>query len=183
VTTETGPTATVSTRGTITRGALTVALLVLAGLIVWVVLTRAVTDQRGILLLAALLPIVAAGFLFVRRAIGATLAVIAALIGALFGFLLSICVLCPVQQPLSAEAIALFVTALVILALAVVELRTLRVGWVIVPIVIGVLALANNFIGVGVVVAAVIVWLLVRRLRSGRGGTPPTTPPPPAPTA
>jgi hypothetical protein len=183
MTADTGSTQTGSTRGTVTRGALTVALLVLAGLIVWVVLTRAVTDQRGILLLAALLPIVAAGLLFVRRAIGATLAVIAAFIGALFGFLLSICVLCPVQPPLSAEAIALFVTALVILALAVVELRTLRVGWVIVPIVIVVLALANNFIGVGVVVAAVIVWLLVRRLRPGRGGTPPTTPPPPPPTA
>jgi hypothetical protein len=171
---------TVSTRSTITRGALTAALLVLAGLIVWVVLTRSVGDQRVILLLSALLPVVAAGLLFVRRAIGATLAVIAALLAALFGFLLSFCFLCPAQPPLSAEAIALFVTALVILALAVVELRTLRVGWVIVPIVIVVLVLANNLIGVAVVVAAVIVWLLVRRLRSGRGPTTPQAPPPTA---
>jgi len=176
-------TETVSTRSTITRGALTAALLVLAALIVWVVATRAVGDQRVILLLSALLPVVAAGLLFVRRAIGATLAVIAALLGAVFGFLLSICVLCPTQPPLSAEAIALFVTALVILALAVIELRTLRVGWVIIPIVVVILVLANNYIGVGVVVAAVVVWLLVRRLRSGRGGTPPTTPSAPAPTA
>lgn len=180
MTNETVPAQTVSTRGTITRGALTAALLVLAGLMVWVVLTRAAADQRGIPLLAALLPIAAAGLLFVRRAIGATVAVLAALLGALFGFLVSICVLCPAQAPLSAEAIALFVTALVILVLAVVELRTLRVGWVIVPIVIGVLALANNFIGVAVVVAAVIVWLLVRRLRSGNGPTTSTGPPPTA---
>lgn len=166
MTTETTP-----PRGTITRTALAVALLVLAGLIAWVGLTRA-SSQPVIVLIAALLPVVAAGMLFVRRAIGSTLAVIAALLGAIVGLLLSVCFLCPQQPPLSPEAIALYVTALVIYALALIELRTLGLVWVGLAIPIVILALSGNqlFIAVGLIaVAAAVIWLLVRRRRSGGG--------------
>jgi hypothetical protein len=158
-----------STRGTVTRAALAAALLVLAGLIAWVGATRAASGQNLVVFGAALLPVVAAALLAVRPAIGATLAVFAALLGALFAFLLSICILCPQQPPLSVEAIAFLVAALVILALAVVELRSLRLGWVLVPIAVVFFVVANNYIAVGIVLAAVVVWLLVRRLRSRSG--------------
>jgi hypothetical protein len=156
-------------RGTITRSLLAVALLVLAGLIAWVGATRAASGQNLIVFGAALLPVVAAALLAVRPGIGATVAVVAALLGALFAFLLSICVLCPQQPPLSVEAIAFLVAALVIFGLAVIELRSLRLGWVLVPIAVVFFVVAGNYIAVGVILAVVIVWLLVRRLRSGGG--------------
>lgn len=162
-------TETVSPRGTITRALLAVALLVLAGLIAWVGATRAASGQNLVVFGAALLPVVAAALLAVRPGIGATLAVFAALLGALFAFLLSICILCPEQPPLSVEAIALLVAALAIFALAVIELRSLRLGWVLVPIAVVFFVVANNYIAVGVILAVVVVWLLVGRLRSGGG--------------
>lgn len=166
MTTETTP-----PRGTITRTALAVALLVLAGLIGWVGLTRG-TNQPVVVLIAALLPVAAAGLLFVRRAIGSTLAVIAALLGAIVGLLLSVCFLCPQQPPLGPEAIALYVSALVIYVLALIELRTLGLVWVGLAIPVVILALSGNqlFIAVGLIaIAAAVIWLLVRRRRSGGG--------------
>jgi len=62
---------------------LAVALLVLAGVFTWVAVTRANSGQpgAGASLLSALLPLVAAGLLFIRRGVGATLAIFAALLG------------------------------------------------------------------------------------------------------
>jgi hypothetical protein len=157
----------VTTGSNVTRNALALALVVLAGLMAWVVTTRAATGQPVVLLLAVL-PVVATVLLFVRRGIGATLAVVAALAGALFGLLLSICILCPAQPPLSPEAIALFATALVVFVLAVVELRTLSLAWVAVAIVVVVLAFSGTvgIIVAGLIVAAAVVWLLLSRRRS-----------------
>jgi hypothetical protein len=168
VTTETTP-----ARGTITRTALAVALLVLAGLIVWVGLTRAHSDQLGVVVATVLLPLVAAGMLLVRRGVGATLAVFAALLGAFYGFILSICILCP-PPPLSAEAIALWVTALAIYLLALLELRTLGLLWVALVIPVAIVALSGNvvFIAVGLVVAVIVVWLLVKRRSSANAPAP-----------
>ncbi|MDQ2966527.1 MAG: hypothetical protein M3R57_11845 [Chloroflexota bacterium] len=166
-------TETTPPRGTIMRSALAVALFGLAGLIGWVGLTRG-SNQPVIVLIAALLPVAAAGLLFVRRALGSTLAVIAALVGALVGFLLSVCILCPAQPPLSAEAVALYVTALVIYVLALIELRTLGLVWVGLAVPVVILALSGNqiFIAVALLVIAVaVVWLWLRRRRSGRGAS------------
>ena len=101
-----------TTRGTITRAALAVALLVLAGALAWVGVTRATNGQLFVVLIlvTALVALAAAGLLFVRRWIGATLGLVAALLGAFWGLVLSICLFCA-PQPLSAEAIALFVAA------------------------------------------------------------------------
>jgi hypothetical protein len=164
-------------RGTITRTALAVALLVLAGLIGWVGLTRG-SNQPVILVVAALVPVAAAGLLFVRRAIGTTLAVFASLVGALFGFLLSVCILCPAQPPLGPEAIALYVTSLAIYVLALIELRALGLVWVGLAVPVVILALSGNqiFIAVALIAAAAgVIWLLVRRRRSRNGATPDPT--------
>jgi hypothetical protein len=166
MTTQPTSTRTTSPGSTITRGALAAALLVLAGLIVWLSLLPPFTGQPGVQHLFALVPVAAAGLLFVRRGLGATLSVISAVLGALFGLILSVCFMCGTQPPLRAEVIAVYVTALVILALALIELRTLRLGWVIIPIAIVFLVLANNLIAAGVVVVVAVVWLLVRRRRS-----------------
>lgn len=158
---------TAPARGTITRSLLAVALLVLAGLIIWVGLTRS-TSQPAIVFLSALLPVVAAGLLFVRRSLGATVAVFAALLGALYGFLLSVCILCP-PPPLSVEAVAIFVASAVIYALALLELRTLGLVWVAIAVPVAILALSGNqiFIVVGLVmVLALVGWRILRRRRS-----------------
>jgi len=168
MTTELTP-VTTPQRGSITRTALAVALIVLAGLIGWVGLTRA-SNQPVIVLSAALFPVAAAGLLFVRRAVGSALAVIAAILGALVGLLLSVCFLCPQQPPLSPEAIALYVTALVIYLLALIELRTLGLVWVGLAIPVGILALSGNqlFIAVALIAAAaVVVGLILKRRRQG----------------
>jgi hypothetical protein len=175
MTTETTP-ETTPRRGTITRTALAVALLVLAGLIGWVGLTGG-SNQPVIVVLLALVPVAAAGLLFVRRAIGSTLAIVAALVGALFGFLVSVCILCPQQAPLSPEAIGLYVTSLAIYVLALIELRTLGLVWVGLAVPVLILALSGNqiFIAVALLAAAVVVVrLLIRRRR--RGGAPPEAP-------
>lgn len=166
-------TETLPPRGTITRTALAVALLVLAGLIVWVGLTRS-TAQPAVLFLSALLPAVAAALLFVRRGVGTALAVVAALLGALYGFLLSVCILCP-APPLSAEAVAIYVTAAVIYALALLELRTLGLVWIAILIPVAILALSGNqiFIAVAVVIAAVVVLRFLIRRRRPDSGAPP----------
>jgi hypothetical protein len=176
MTTETTP-ETTPRRGTITRTALAVALLVLAGLIGWVGVSRG-SNQPVIVLIAALLPVAAAGLLFVSRAIGSTLAILAALVGALVGFLLSVCILCSEQPPLSPEAIAVYVTSLVIYVLALIELRTLGLVWVGLAVPVVILALSGNqiFIAVALLaVALVVVWLLIRRRRAPADG-PPATP-------
>ena len=159
---------TAPARGTITRSLLAVALLVLAGLIIFVGLTRS-TSQPTLVYVSALLPVAAAGLLYVRRSIGAAIAVLAALLGALYGFLLSVCILCA-PPPLSPEAIAIFVTAAVIYALALLELRTLGLVWVGLAVPVTILALSGNqvFIIVGIVmVAALVAWVILRRRRSG----------------
>jgi hypothetical protein len=158
---------TAPARGTITRSLLAVALLVLAGLIILVGLTRS-TSQPTLVYVSALLPVAAAGLLFVRRSIGATVAILAALLGALYGFLLSVCILCP-PPPLSPEAVAIFATSAVIYALALLELRTLGLVWIGIAVPVAILALSGNvvFIVVGLVMAAVLVgWGILRRRRS-----------------
>jgi len=160
-----------TTRNAITRAALAVALLALAGILAWVGVTRASSGQLGAepILLSALLALVAAGLLFIRRGIGATLAMVAALLGAFWALLLSFCLGCP-PQPLSAEAIALFVTAGLTFLLALVELVTLGLAWVAIAIVVAVLVLGNSLIlAAVVVVAAVVGWLWLRRRKSGSG--------------
>ena len=172
----TQPTEPMPQRGTITRSLLAVALLVLAGLIIWVGLTRADSSQLGVVLLSVLLPVVAAGLLFVRRSIGATVAVLAALLGAVYGFLLSVCLFCP-PPPLSPEAVAIFATSAVIYALALLELRTLGLVWIGIAIPVAILALSGNQIfiaGALLAVAVVVIWLLIRGRR--RGNAPPEAP-------
>jgi hypothetical protein len=85
-----------TTRGTITRAALAVALLALAVILAWVRVTRPSSDALfvALILVSALLALAAAGLLFVRRPIGATLALVAALFGAFWGLVLSICLFC-----------------------------------------------------------------------------------------
>lgn len=158
---------TAPARGTITRSLLAVALLVLAGLIIFVGYSRP-SGQPAVVFLSALLPVAAAGLLFVRRSIGATVAILAALLGALYGFLLSVCILCP-PPPLSPEAVGLFVVSAVIYALALLELRTLGLVWIGLAVPVAILALSGNvvFIAVGLVMAAVLIgWRLIRRRRS-----------------
>jgi hypothetical protein len=173
----TQPMAPAPPRGTIVRNALAVALLALAGLIIWVGLTRAGRDQLGVVLLSVLLPVAATALLFVRRQIGATLAVFAALLAVVYGFLLSVCLFCP-PPPLSPEAVGLFVGAVVIYALALLELRTLGLIWVGIAIPVAILALSGNqlFIAIAVVVGVLVVgsWLLRRRRDSG-GDVPPSS--------
>jgi LPXTG-motif cell wall-anchored protein len=164
---------TAPARGTITRSLLAVALLVLAGLIIWVGLTRADSSQLGVVLLSVLLPVAAAGLLFVRRSIGATVAVFAALLGAVYGFLLSVCLFCP-PPPLSPEAVAIFATSAVIYALALLELRTLGLVWVGIAIPVAILALSGNqiFIVIGILmVVALVAWWVLRRRRSANEPT------------
>ena len=159
------------TRRTITRAALAAALLALAGVLGWVGVTRQTTGQPGALpaLLVALLPLAAAGLLFRRPVLGATLAVLAALLGAGVALALTFC-LCP-MPPLAAEFMALYAAALAVLGLALLELVRLGLAWFALVIVV-VLTFAGS---VGVVVAGLIVagligrWMLQRR-RLGAAG-------------
>jgi len=161
-------------RGNITRAALAVALVALAGILAWVGVTRPGSDQLFVALIlgSALVALAAAGLLFVRRSIGATLAMIAAVLGAFWGLVLSICLFCG-PQPLSAEAIALFVAAGLTFVLALVELVTLGLAWVAIAIIIAVLALGSSgnplLLGILLVVAAVVAWLWFRQRRSQSG--------------
>jgi len=160
------------TRRTITRAALAAALLALAGVLGWVGVTRQTTGQPGALpaLLVALLPLAAAGLLFRRPVLGATLAVLAALLGAGVALALTFC-LCP-MPPLAAEFMALYAAALAVLGLALLELVRLGLAWFALVIVVVVLTFAGS---VGVVVAGLIVagligrWMLQRR-RLGAAG-------------
>jgi len=161
-------------RDTITRAALALALLGLAAILAWVGLTRAGSDQLFIVLIlgSALVSLTAAGLLFVRRSIGAILAMIAALLGAFWGLVLSICLFCG-PQPLSSEAIVVFVAAGLTFILAVVELTALGLARVAILIVVAVLALGSSgnplLLGILLVVAAVVAWLWFRQ-RGARSG-------------
>jgi hypothetical protein len=163
-----------TTRGTLTRAALAVALLVLAGALAWVGVTRAGSDQLFVALIlgSALVAVTAAGLLFVRRSIGATLAMVAALLGAFWGLVLSICLFCG-PQPLSSEAIVVFVAAGLTFILALVELASLGLARVAIAIVGAVLVLGSwgnpLFLGILLVVVAVVAWLWFRQ-RGSRSG-------------
>jgi len=152
-----------STLSTVLRAALVVALLGQAAALAWIALMPTFAGQPGVLLAIALVPVVAAGLLFVRRGLGATLAVVASLLGGLIGYILSVCFMCGTPTPAPPEALALDVASVAVFALALLELRALRLGWVIIPIAIVFLVLANNPIAAGLVVAAAVVLLLVRR--------------------
>ncbi|OGN81045.1 MAG: hypothetical protein A2X23_10365 [Chloroflexi bacterium GWC2_73_18] len=164
-----------TTRSTITRAALALALLALAGILIWVGATRASNGQTTVavlILLSALLPLAAAGLLFIRPGIGAALAIFAALLGAFWGLLLSFCLGCS-PTPVSTESIALLVAAAAVFALALVELVTLGLAWVAIAIAVVVFALVFSsnllILAAGLVVAAVVAWLMFRRRGSGSG--------------
>lgn len=108
-----------ATRKTVIRDALAVALLVLAGVLGWVGVTRAGTAVP-VLSVMAILPLAAAVLLYVRRGVGVTLAVLAALLAALLVYAMNFCFLVCNQQ-FSADSAALLVVAVVVLALAVVH--------------------------------------------------------------
>jgi len=121
----------VTQRARIARAALAVALLALTGVSAWVGVSRATSGQGGApaLLIAGLLPLATAGLLFVRPRLGAGLAVVAALVGAVSGIPLSFC-LC--GAPLSDSSIALLVASGVVLAVGIVTLLVLGMTWVLI---------------------------------------------------
>ncbi|OGO56220.1 MAG: hypothetical protein A2V84_05520 [Chloroflexi bacterium RBG_16_70_13] len=159
---------------TVARAALAVALLALAATLAWVGMTRAGSDELfvALILVSALVALAAAALLFVRRSIGATLAMIAALLGAFWGLVLSICLFCG-PQPLSGEAIVIFVAAGLTFMLALVELATLGLARVAIAIIVAVLALGSLgnplFLGVLLAIAAVVAWLWYRQRDSPSG--------------
>ena len=159
---------------TVARAALAVALLALAATLAWVGMTRAGSDELfvALILVSALVALAAAALLFVRRSIGATLAMIAALLGAFWGLVLSICLFCG-PQPLSGEAIVIFVAAGLTFMLALVELATLGLARVAIAIIVSVLALGSLgnplFLGVLLAIAAVVAWLWYRQRDSPSG--------------
>jgi hypothetical protein len=157
------------TFSTVTRAALVVALLGQAAALAWIALMPTFAGQPGALLAIALVPVVAAGLLFVRRGLGAILAVVASLVGGLIGYFFSVCFMCGTQMPIPPEGLALDVASVLVFGLALVELRGLRLGWVLIPIAVVFLVLANNPIAVGLVVAAAVVLVLVRRRRQETG--------------
>jgi hypothetical protein len=163
-----------TTRGTITRAALAVALLAMAVILAWVGMTRKGSDQLFVVLIlvTVLVALAAAGLLFVRRWIGATLGLVAGLLGAFWGLVLSVCLFCA-PQPLSAEAIALFVAAGLTFIVALTELVTLGLAPVAIAIIVVVLALGSSgnplLLGILLVAAAVGIWLWFRRRGSGSG--------------
>ena len=162
-----------STRGTVTRVALAVALAGLAGAFIWVGQTRASSGQPGAVpsLLLALVPLVAARLLFVRPGVGATLAVLAALLGAGLAFGLNFC-LCS-MPPLGPEFVALYVAAAAVLAVALVELVTLGMAWFAIVVLVALMALAGTvgLIAAVVLVAALVAWRRIRRRGSGSGAS------------
>jgi hypothetical protein len=159
----------VTQRARIARAALAVALLALTGVSAWVGVSRATSGQGGApaLLIAGLLPLATAGLLFVRPRLGAGLAVVAALVGAVSGIALSFC-LC--AAPLSDSSIALLVASGAVLAVGIVTLLMLGMTWVVigiplVPLVI--LFSGNPFVLLaGVVVVGAVTWLVLRRRRA-----------------
>lgn len=165
-------------RNRIIRTVLVVALVAQASALGWVAWTKASTGQGGALLVAfaALLPLLAAGLLALRRdgggplsALGGTLAIIAALLGTLVGFVVSSCFYfyCGGQPPLSAEAIALLVLSIVVFALTVADLAAVGLVWVTVGIVVFVLAISGTvgLIAASLIVAGVVAWFIVRPRR------------------
>jgi hypothetical protein len=158
-----------STLDIVTRSALVAALLGQGGVLIWIAVQPTFAGQPALLIAIGLAPLLAAGLLFVRRGIGAALALVASLIGGLIGLFLSACFLCGSQVPAPPEAIALVVASMVGLGLALLEITRHGPRWVIVPIAVVLVVLANNLIGAGLVVAAAILWLLVKR-RSERAG-------------
>ena len=161
-------------RGTIARAALAAALLALAVILAWVGMTRAGSDELfvALILVSALLALAAAALLFVRRSIGATLAMIAALLGAFWGLVPSICLFCG-PQPLSGSAIVLFVAAGLTFMLALLELAALGLARVAIAIIVAVLALGSwgnpLFLGILLAIAAVVAWLWFRQRGSPSG--------------
>jgi hypothetical protein len=164
----------ITTRRKIMRAALIVALLVLTAVLAWVAWTKLSTGQGGaqLVLPVALLSLAAAGLLFLRRNRGGvlailagTLAIFAALFGALVGLALSYCVLCSPQPPLSAESVALWVVAVVVLALVLADLASLGLLWVVIAIAVPILVLAGGvgIVAAAVLVAAVVLWLILKR--------------------
>lgn len=162
-----------TTRGTITRAALAVALVGLAGAFIWVGAMRATSGQPGGVpsLLLALVPLAAAGLLFVRLRVGATLAVLAALLGAGVAFALNFC-LCP-MPPLGPEFVALYVAAAVVFGLALFQLVTLGLAWFALATLVALLAFSGTMglVVAGLLVAAVVAWRIFRRRRSGSGAS------------
>jgi hypothetical protein len=162
-----------TTRSTVTPAALAVALIALAGVLIWVGVTQATGGRSGTVpsLALAVLPLVAAWLLFKRPAVGATLAVVAALLGAGAGLVLNFC-LCP-MPPLGPEFVALFVAAALAFALALLQLVTLGLGWFVLAILVALLAISGTvgIVAAAILVAAAVIWLLVRRRRSGGGAS------------
>ena len=158
------------TTRSMTRVALAVGLCALAGVLIWVGMARASSGQTGTvpLLLFALVPLAAAGLLFIRRGFGAALAVIAALLAAGVGIGLSM------FAPLSTESIAILVAALGVFVLALVELLAVGLAWVGVAILVAVFVLlfSSNppILVAGLVVIGVVAWLALRR-RGSRSDT------------
>ena len=164
-----------TTPQTIVRAALAAALVALAGVLMWVAVTQATGGRSAALpsFVIGLMPLVAVWLLFKRPVIGATLAVVAAVLGAGLAFVLNFC-LCP-MPPLPTEFVALYIVALVVLVLAVLELVLLGYAWLAIVLLLAGLALTGNpiLIGAGVVIAGVIIWLLLRRRRSASPPPPP----------
>jgi hypothetical protein len=159
-----------STLSTVLRAALVVALLGQAAALAWIALMPTFAGQPATLLAIASLPVVAAGLLIVRRGLGAALAVVASLIGGLIGYFFSVCFMCGSPQPIPPVAIAIDVASVLVLVLALLELRALRLGWVIIPIAIVFLILANNPIAAALVVVVAIVLLVTRRRAQQKEG-------------
>jgi threonine/homoserine efflux transporter RhtA len=112
----------------------------------------------------------AAGLLFHRQGVGAALAFVAALLWAGWGVRLSFC-LCSPAPPLSTPSIALLVAALAVFPLALVDLLTLGLAWVLLVLAFGVpfpVLEQPPHPRRRLVVAAVVAWLLLRRRGSGR---------------
>ncbi len=157
-----------STRGTITRAALAVALGLLAGAFIWVAVTQSTSGRSGTVpsLVLAVLPVVAAWLLFRRPAVGATLGVVAAVLGAGVAFVLNFC-LCP-MPPLGPEFVALYVAAGVVFVLALLQLVTLGMGWFALAILVALLAISGT-VGIvvgGLLLAATVALRILRRRRS-----------------
>lgn len=162
-----------ATHKTIIRVALAAALLVLAGVFIWVGVTRSAKGPGGeVILAAALLPLAAAGLLSVRRdrgsalaALGTTLAIVVAPIAALIGYGISFC-MC--QAPLSAESIALMAVAAAVFPLAVADIALVGLVWIAIVIAVAVLASSGTvgLIAAGIIVAAAVAWLIVKARRS-----------------
>jgi hypothetical protein len=164
-----------TTLSTVSRAGLTAALLALAGILGWIGVTRSTGGGGGVallLLLVAVLPLAAAGLLYVRRGVGSALAILAAVVGALVGVGLSFC-LC--AAPLKPESIALLIGSLAVLIFALADLQARGLGLlaIVIAAVIFVFTFSSNLpiLAAGLVVAAAVAWVLLRRRRPA-GGAP-----------